>query len=309
MIYFKSLDDAVDAHVKRHCAPLFSSAIFAHTGHNAQTVNATVTFVRHCKRYYAVTCHHVLSAFLSQSNREKVAYFPSIHSGPTVLQLHGQSPAGVHAWHFQSCREFLPRAHFGDEEATEALARRNGPRPDVAIADITRSWPVLSSQRNALAIDLDTWSVPDWSDVQDVWMAFGFPDEHKSLNGNLVAAPMTRISAKLESALPSDDKASFILCSTLDAPHGYGFSGVSGGPIVVAHRKEDRYAFVGITYEGAPSTAKPPEKEDLQAFTQPEDIVIYGNHLTPERFRGWLEDARYGVEVGLGEDLPQAIRF
>jgi hypothetical protein len=118
---------------------------------------------------------------------------------------------------------------------------------------------------------------------------------HKYRSGDQVAAPMPRVAVELASAAPSAEKPTYTLCSTLTANHGWGFSGLSGGPVLIAHTSEERCAFVGITFEGAPSS------KDLQgnaeAFVGKRDIVLMGHHLTPHQFKEWLSQRKYGVEL------------
>ena len=149
--------------------------------------------------------------------------------------------------------------------------------------------------RGAEAINLDEWTEPDWSTAQPVWMAYGFPDEHKHRTGDKVAAPMPRVAARLESSPPSVEKPTYILSSLLDADHGWGFSGMSGGPVLVAHATDDRFAFVGITFEGAPSSKE--LQENVQAFVGKSDIVLMGYHLTPQQFAAWLAQRKYSVAL------------
>ena len=104
---------------------------------------------------------------------------------------------------------------------------------------------------------------------------------------------MPRVSAALASS-PSSEKPTYMLCSTLNTNHGWGFSGLSGGPVFVAHIDEDRYAFVGITFEGAPSSKV--LQENAEAFIGEKDILLKGYHVTPLLFRKWLRLRKYGVE-------------
>ena len=123
--------------------------------------------------------------------------------------------------------------------------------------------------------------------------------QHKFRVGDKVAAPMPRVSVELASSAPSAEKPKFTLCSTLDVDHGWGFSGLSGGPVLVAHIVDDRFSFVGITFEGAPSSKD--LLDNAEAFVGKKDIVLMGYHITPQRFREWLSQRRYGVELTCGQ--------
>lgn len=57
---------------------------------------------------------------------------------------------------------------------------------------------------------------------------------------------------------------------------------------------EDRYAFVGLTFEGAPSSKE--LEENPEAFVGKKDIVLMGYHVTPRLFREWLTQRKYEVK-------------
>lgn len=295
MVHIIATDDTIDGLVKRVCAPLFATGLLLERGHDESATSATVTFVQYESRVYAVTCHHVLSAFFGEAVKTGRRIAPSIHSGKTIHQFGGFDAQGRYLWSFHSCRDFPAATDIGDDAALADLDRANAERPDIAIADLTELWPMFRATRGAEVINLDEWTEPDWSTAQSVWMAYGFPDEHKQRAGDKVAAPMPRVSARLESPLPSIEKPTYILCSTLETDHGWGFSGMSGGPVLVAHATDERFAFVGITFEGAPSSKdllKSPE-----AFVGTNDIVLRGYHLAPRQFAAWLSQRKYGVAL------------
>jgi hypothetical protein len=298
MVPIFATNENIDAQVKCFCAPLFATGQFLQGGHGESTVSATVTFVKFESHIYAVTCHHVLSAFLTASVTAGQRLVPSIHSGKVVHQFGTYGPDQTYIWAFVSCREFPKVEDITNDDdvsktALAALDRKNADKPDIAIADVTAVWEVMSKQRNAEAIDLDAWVEPKWSEVQPVWLAYGFPDNHKYLQGDKVVAPMPRVTAELATEPPGESDK-YILCSTLGAEHGWGFSGMSGGPVFVAHTTEDRYAFVGITFEGAPSSKE--LDGNREAFVRKNDILLRGYHVTPKRFREWLTRRDYGVK-------------
>ncbi|HEN3452955.1 TPA: hypothetical protein U5D89_000753 [Yersinia enterocolitica] len=295
MIYVDSTDDSIDGVVKRVCAPLFATTQFLQGGHNESTTSATVTFVQFESLVYAVTCHHVLSAFFTEAVRTGKRIAPAIHAGKTVRHFATYSPEGKYRWAFVSCRNFPLASDIDNTEALADLDRENAERPDIAIADVTEVWSAIKDNRGAEAINLDAWTEPDWSIAQPVWMAYGFPDDHKYLSSDKVAAPMPRVTVELATSPPSLEKPTYILCSTLDAEHGWGFSGLSGGPVLVAHTSDNRYAYVGLTFEGSPSSKDP--QQDPEAFVRKDDIILRGYHLTPNEFRSWLSQRKFGVEL------------
>lgn len=294
MIPISATNEDIDSRVRRCCAPLFGNGMHLEGGHDTSVTNATVTFVKFKSRYYAVTCHHVLSAFFNASVRSNRRIVPTLHFGSGVFPMGSYTSRGTYLWAFRSCRAFLDPVDMDSDDATARLDRANSTRPDIAIADVTRSWPIFCSQRDIEAIDLDTWTDPDWTTFQETWVAFGFPDEHKYQVENKLAAPMPRVSVNLATGFPSPEKPTFTLFSSLKSDHGWGFSGMSGGPVLVAHDTDDTFAFVGITFEGAPSTKE--LHNDADAIVQRTDIVLTGYHLTPQQFNSWLAQLTYEVE-------------
>lgn len=295
MIPIVATDEDIDQRVHQFCAPLFGNGIFLEGGHGPSVMSATATFVKFESRFYAVTCHHVLSAFFSASVRSNRRIVPTLHSGKAIYHIGSHTPQGTYRWSFHSCRDFPRSADVDNDDALAALDRANAERPDIAIADVTEIWQSFRRHRNAEAIDLDTWTEPDWATVQSTWLAFGFPDAHKYRAEDKLAAPMPRVSVNLATDFPTPEKPTYILCSTLTADHGWGFSGMSGGPVLVAHATDDRFAFVGITFEGAPSTKE--LHDNAEAFVKKSDIVLKGYYLTPQQFSLWLSQLKYGVEL------------
>ncbi|MEN2470069.1 hypothetical protein [Burkholderia sp. GS2Y] len=249
-----------------------------------------------CKVQYScpATHRHVLAAFQSEALKSGRPIVPSIHSGASIHQFHCRGPEGQYRWSFASCRDFPSKANINNQHALSELALQNRDRPDIAIADLTEVWPVVQHLRGAEAINLDNWVEPDWSVSQPVWLAYGFPDGHKCITGDKVSAPMPRIAVELSSSHPTPEQPSYILSSTLAVEHGWGFSGISGGPVLIAHTTEDRYAYVEITYEGAPSAKDIEQNPD--AITGKRDVVLWGYHLTPAQFQDWLSMLKFGVE-------------
>ncbi|HEY4092644.1 MAG TPA: hypothetical protein VGN46_14110 [Luteibacter sp.] len=295
----KSEPSKLDAIIHKFCAPLFATEWNAVGGHNAQSLNATVTFIKRKGKYYAVTCHHVLEGFRGEATRRNTILSPSLHMPRMVQQLHHLTGRELR-WSFHSCRDFIGEADMDNAEAIDRLQRENASRPDIAIADISVSWEILTRVRKDVgieAIDLDSYVEPDWSNVGDVWMAFGFPNDHKDELGEHVAAPMVHIAAELQSKPFDPNREGFVLLSELAARHGWGFSGVSGGPALVPFNDDDeRVSFVGLTYEGAPSKTGHESGDELVG---PATIFLMCLRLTPSAFDGWLKEARFGVSFAL----------
>lgn len=294
MVYFEATDDTLDALVKRVCAPLFATGQFLQGGHTTSSTNATVTFVQLDSRVYALTCHHVIAAFRTESIHRSVRLAPAIHTNKAVQSFASYVAGDAWRWSFTSCRDFPPQDILDDPCALSSFEKANAPRPDIAMADITDLWPVIAKLRGAGTVNLDMWTEPDWSKAQPVWMAYGYPNDHKYQSVNNVAAPMPRVAAELASQRPPTANPEFTLCSTLEKVHGWGFSGLSGGPVLIAHTEDDRCAFVGITFEGAPSNAR--LSPSSTGFVTNKDIVLHGYYLSPQQFRSWLSQLKFGIQ-------------
>jgi hypothetical protein len=74
--------------------------------------------------------------------------------------------------------------------------------------------------------------------------------------------------------------------SRLDAPHGWFFSGISGGPIYII--QDNKLVPVGLLYDGWPQ-----QKGDEHEKYNECDIVIRGVVLTPEHLERWLKAAGF----------------
>jgi len=293
---FTAAQDSLDKFVHTTCKPLFANEYLLHSGHSVSTTNATATFVKRHGHFYAITCHHVLAAFQIEALESNKLLVPSVHGGRLIHQLGGLITAEQYRWSFNSCRDFPTKEILSDPDATETLQRANSVKPDVAIADISSVWEAMSSIGGLSFINMDDWDQPNWTQLQPHMAAYGFPNDHKSRQGDSVAVPMPRIVAKLQDA-PSPDRPSFILYSTLDREHGFGFSGVSGGPVVAEDTtQDDLFHFVGIVYEGSPSSTI---DQVAQSIFSRSDIFLYCHHLTPNMFDVWLDSCLYGVQFSL----------
>ena len=152
---------------------------------------------------------------------------------------------------------------------------------DVCICEIDSHWELLQAHKDKEAIDLDEWTEPPWQETR-MCAAVGYADEHKTTQGGQVATPMPVVIAELQSKLSAEARE-FTLSSTLDEPHGMHFSGMSGGPIIGLWGEAD-YKPIGLIFEGYPSSGDAPASE----LVGPNDILVRGLLLTPERFNSWL---------------------
>lgn len=95
---------------------------------------------------------------------------------------------------------------------------------------------------------------------------------------------------------------SITLSSTLDKPHGYYFSGMSGGPVYAVEGPQQRTVEdgdllpVGLIFEGFPSSGRPESqgtRDAASAFLTDNDLFFRALTLTPEYFDEWLAKARF----------------
>ncbi|GIK97834.1 MAG: hypothetical protein BroJett029_20430 [Alphaproteobacteria bacterium] len=234
---------------RRQTDPAWLQDHFLGTGHDETTRGATFTFVKRRGRHYAVTCRHIMEAVsdpavVPDARNPTVA----IHIDRVVLSLSNFTAKGL------ALGIRTPQAESKREEI------------DVAIAPLDGSyWPLLLEKKNKAAIDLDAWREPDWKSVK--WcVAAGYPDEHKTAvvhdGADKVSNRLLTVVAEVASQLGSTARC-ITLSSTLDKPHGYYFSGMSGGPVYAVEGAEqrtiedDELLPVGLIFEGFPSSGKP----------------------------------------------------
>ena len=277
-------DSAADSLARRQTDPLWMQHHFLATGHDENTPNATATFVKRRGRHYMVTCGHVLQTVRQRRDAEgETQLTMALYADPAVLNLSSVGPEGI----VLSVR--TPGAELHCEPA------------DVALASLEPSyWELLSSRKSKTAIDLDSWQAPDWSAVQKC-LAVGYENEGKtsirSEGAEKVATRLLNVVADVCS-MPADDATGFELMSELDRPHGYAFSGMSGGAVYAIEGSErtevedDELFPVGIVYEGSPSTHRAREHDVEHAgnsIFSDRDIFIRALMLTPGIFDDWLE--------------------
>lgn len=177
---------------------------------------------------------------------------------------------------------------------------------DVAIAPLDGSyWGLLTNHKNKLAIDLDAWREPSWTSVK-YCLAAGYPDEHKQKTGEKIANQFVVVVAEIASRLARTERL-IALSSTLDQPHGYYFSGMSGGPVYAAEGHEQREVQdeelfpIGIIFEGFPSSGRADmqgSRDFASAFLTDRDLFFRALMLTPENFDEWLQKAGIHSSVG-----------
>ena len=277
-------DSAADSLARRQTDPLWIQHHFLATGHDENTPNATATFVKRRGRHYMVTCGHVLETVKRRRDAEgETQLTMALRLDRGQLNLSSVGPEGV---------VLSVRSPGAELHSTPA---------DIALASLEPSyWEFLSSRKSKTAIDLDSWQAPDWSAVQKC-LAAGYENEGKttvrSESSEKVATPLLNVVADL-SSMPADDATGFELMSELDRPHGYAFSGMSGGAVYAIEGsartevKDEELFPVGIVYEGSPSTHRAPERdvEDARgSIFSDRDIFIRALMLTPGRFDDWLE--------------------
>ncbi|WP_339075415.1 hypothetical protein [Teredinibacter turnerae] len=259
------------------CLPAFFHSSSMHEGHHHETENATVTFVKFQQCIYAVTCHHVVE-HLDKKRKELNDGWQTLtlHLEQVVLQLSAINPNNPEK------RQDIFRTLRKDF---------SGEQVDIVIGPITDfHWKVIENKKQKVPIDLDSWSEPRWSEYA-FGSAFGYPTDHKENQGKYVATPCLNVTAEVVSRLSAEEKK-ITLFSELDKPHGFFFSGMSGGVIILQH--DEFYDIAGIVYEGQPGGKNQHNTKNAnENVFSDRSILIKGFIITPEIFLNWL------IESGL----------
>ncbi|WP_148307749.1 hypothetical protein [endosymbiont of unidentified scaly snail isolate Monju] len=259
------------------CLPAFFHSSSMHEGRHEETDNATVTFVKYQQRIYAVTCHHVVKQ-LDKKRKELNDGWQTLtlHLERVILQLSAIDPKNPKK------RQDIFRTLRTDF---------SGEQVDIVIGPITDfHWELIESKKHKSPVDLDNWIEPRWDEYK-YGSAFGYPTDHKEHQGKYVSAPCLHVTAEVVSRLGARE-TKITLFSELDEPHGFFFSGMSGGIIILQH--EEFYDVAGIVYEGQPGgkNQENMQNDGEQVFSE-KSILIKGFIITPEIFSSWL------VESGL----------
>lgn len=261
----------LDKRLHRYCEPLFLLDAWVTSGHSDATLNATITYVKYRGWCYAVTCRHVV---------EELDGIETNPSGRTIL-------ATMHSRSISRYAEFDPAS--GRQRTTFRSPSPEGDCEgvDIAIHPLGAAMPWAAEQKNKLPIDLDAWVEPRWAQMK-LACAIGFATEHKSRELDKVASPLHVVTAEVASNLgPQYDKIT--LSASFEEPHGRFFSGMSGGAIFGDDGSNDLRP-IGIVIAGSPGGASAwGERDSNAAFLTPNDIVITGLLLSPDRFQRWLK--------------------
>lgn len=253
-----------------HCAPLFMQDAILIDGHDAKTRNATATFVTQGGRYYAVTCRHVIEIIKKRREKRRTP-FPTL-----ALPLQPKGFFNLDFVPVEGLKGELAFPHKGEGEETL----------DIAMADITDDWDVFAKQgKVAINMNADDWHEPKWARAT-ILVAAGYPEDRKRnvTRGDgeeRVFGTFTFISAEQKGGITRADRI-VLMHSTLNEPHGYFFSGVSGGPMYV--QQDKLLVPVGIVYEGWPQSLSTKPKEGLTE----KDIFVRGFTLTPSYVTHWI---------------------
>jgi hypothetical protein len=245
--------------IARACTdPLWIQHRFLATGHGETTDNGTATFIKFEGRHYVCTCAHVVEAAKGDN-------VPALMIDRTVFNFANYQidPSGKPV--YRHIFRIPDRQRF-----------------DIAIAPIDSYWwDTLRTKKGKSAIDLDAWQNTTWPQ-NPCYLAAGYPTEHKYNVEEELAVGMALVAAEPASTM-SPSSTSFTLHSSVEVPHGYYFSGLSGGPIFLPE-EVDRLVPVGIIIEGGPSSSSAPESFISDGNT----IFIRGQTLTPTIFKEWL---------------------
>jgi hypothetical protein len=199
--------------------PLYLQDHFLFSGHDKNTRNATATFVQFEGKQYVVTCRHVVEVVKKRKGRDPRERYPTLALvvGRAIINLSLFTAEGMQ----YSLRTPEP------DEGEEPL--------DLAIADISSRWKLLVEGKGKTTIDLDNWREPRWARAE-MMLAAGYPDEHKESfpvdQEVMVGSPFVTVAARKKGEIGRNRRFAE-MHSRLDEPHGYYFSGMSGGPIYV----------------------------------------------------------------------------
>jgi len=256
----------LDAYLRACSHALHLQDLFFGTGHDHNTHNATATFIKCAGHYYVCTAHHV----------------PKLTHEPEVVRTAPNPVAALMIRRSVINFSLYPGKPLTYTFHSPACSHAETP-VDISIASVDDIWGTISTLGNKVPIDLDACGDPPLSDIQ-MCVAFGYENEGKALRGNSIIGTRTLLGVNMAST-PYPDWREFTLCSTLAAPHGHFFSGLSGGPILAQTRDKEFYP-IGIIQEASPSSSK--NERTQEAFTSPNDIVVRGIVLTRERFLNWV---------------------
>ncbi len=249
-----------------HCAPPFIGENYLADGHDKKNISATATFVRFNRIDYAVTCRHVGDeAYASPTSTAR------LHIGKAVIQLR----------------------HFEGKSFERSLKDVDGDiKIDISITAFGSGFLEMISRTNGklkLPIDLDNFQAVTTNE-NDMGIAVGFPDEHKSLKAEFVQSPMVEVVAAFNTSFDHHQET-FALHSALDKLSEFGLSGMSGGPIFAL----DAYGSplpCGIIFEGYPSAINSGASSS-SAFFNSKNLFIRGYNLSPKTFEAWLKGAGF----------------
>jgi hypothetical protein len=261
------------AQAASNCGPLYIKDAYLFDGFDASTKNATATFIEFSGRHFACTCRHVVE-IVNERRENETSPFPTLSLGLKrgFIDLSWYSVDGL--------RDAMTIVPGGPNE--EHL--------DLAIADISGHWQRYSAEwgSQAIKIDEDTWREPRWAKAEFLTAA-GWPEVGKrnvNVNGlEIVRGSMTLVIAEVSPAGLSKGDEILLMESKLKQPHGWFFSGMSGGPMYIP--QDDLMIPAGLLYRGWPQ-----DKDDRSKDYTPNDIVIRGVVLTPSNFKGWLSSAK-----------------
>jgi hypothetical protein len=252
--------------------------LFLFGGHDASTRNATATFVTFKERQYACTCRHAVE-IVQKRRQARHSPFPTL------------------ALSFDETH--IPLSFFTAEGLKDAISivtpGENEEYLDLAIADISAFWPRLSDRgKVAIDLNLEGYREPRWARAQ-MLAAAGWPEINKRNvirddGQERVFGTMTLIIADKCGELNRHDRI-VLMRSDLGKPHGWFFSGVSGGPMYVM--QEERLIPVALAFEGWPQTKNDPRHAELTD----QDIMVRGLTLTPDNFRRWLAAAGFTMSA------------
>lgn len=261
--------------IKKICMPLFIEDNPFGIGHSKNTPNGTVTFIKFGEKVFLCTCKHVIKFATADLDALKYPqlFFKYFVFNFKILLINKDTPSD-----FIFYPNFLCSNDF-----------------DIALYPVSlKYFNDMFAKQGKSYIDLDNYGGINYQKINMVH-AFGWLSEHKEQNDKEVITRLAGSYGELQTKDMTTYTEKFTIFSELDRNHGYFFSGMSGGPVVLCEDKDNSYTPFGIVYEGQPGS-KEAQQEGESLFA--------GNHilyecfqLNPELFAKWIINAKWSWEI------------
>lgn len=267
------------------CMPVFFHSAYMSDGHSEKSENATVTFIKYKNDIYVVTCNHVLEHL--EQRREHLN-----DHGQTMMLLAKNVVIKLSAMNLNDPTKQIDIFRKIRRKYLEVEV-------DIVIGKLPENlWRVVQKNLSKSAIDLDCWEQPDLNNFK-IGTAYGYSNEHKERVDGEIKTYCVEVTADIQSKLESDS-VNITLFSEFDQPHGFYFSGMSGGPIIL--HTDTKSAVAAIIYEGQPgSRSEITQKYSSDSIFNQNQTLIKGVIINPYIFSNWLVDAGFKINEQPGQ--------